>query len=404
MYKIALVGLLYDDNLGDPMMVECVEKLYNKIALKKSLSIDFNYVDLYGREDQYNKFKHNNKKNYITFPYRIAKKITKKSSEKTYLYFERELYKKDSNQEKRIEEYYYKKLQDIDLIVVVGGALIKYRYSRDFHNPLSTLIKIAEKLNIMVTFNSVGIESGYDESYNTCKLVKKFLNSENVKQITTRDDFTTLKKYVFNQQTIIEKTADSAVWYKELFNVKELNTEKVLGIGVISPEKYNQYSEDNRSQSYIKLIYDFVNLLVEKKVKFRLFTNGHDMDQVFLEEIAKNLNLDNSYICKRPAHYSEIVENMNSFHTIVASRLHACILGYSLDLPVIGLDWNGKLKFFGKAINYPERFLIPSEISSDELFDLTKNIGGKRYEPSFRKTYRETQIKSIERTFDFISK
>src|SRR5690606_4279719 len=127
------------------------------------------------------------------------------------------------------------------------------------------------------------------------KLIKSFLNSPVVKQITTRDDFKSLEKYVDNKDTIIGKTADSATWYKELFSIKEFEGKKVLGVGVISPEKFNQYSDDKQNKSYEKLITGFISTLLENKVKFKLFTNGHHMDQLFLEELVSKFNLSDSY-------------------------------------------------------------------------------------------------------------
>lgn len=401
MYKVALVGLLYDDNLGDPLMVDCVERLYKKNAEKESKDINFDYIDLYGRKNQYDKLERTEKRSNLILPYTVAKKVTRKRAEKAYLFFERKLYEIDNNQEARIEKYYYEKLKNMNLIVVVGGALIKYRFSRDFQNPLSTLIKVAENLNINVVFNSIGIENGYDESFSTCKLIKKFLNSPVVKQITTRDDIESLEKYVDNNSIFIGKTADSATWYKELFDIEEFKGEKVLGVGVISPVKFNQYSEDNKSKNYENLIFDFIDLLLKNNVKFKLFTNGHHMDQKFLETIVSKYKLDESFVIAKPTHHSEIVVAMNSFHSIIASRLHACILGYSLNLPVVGIDWNGKLSYFGETINYPERFLKPDEISSSKLYELVEEIKYKEYDEIYRNKYRMSQIKSIEKTFDF---
>ena len=403
-YKIALVGLLYDDNLGDPLMVECVERIYKNIAKNKSVDVTFKHVDLYGKKSEDQIFKRSKIQNITTIPYRMAKKITKKHLEKMYLFFERKLYEIDKSQEQKVKNYYYENLNDCDMVVIVGGALIKFRYNRDFYNPLSTLVKVAEDLKVDVVFNSVGIENGYNESFATCKIVKSFLNSKSVKLITTRDDFETLKKYVDNEETYIGKTADSATWYKELFDIKESKNKKVLGISVISPEKFDQYTDDNKSEQYVELITSFIKLLLEKNVKFQLFTNGHFMDQRFLESLAAELQLDSSYITKRPEKYSEIVENMLSYHTIIASRLHSCILGYSLDLPVLGIDWNNKLLFFGQEIKQPERFFKPDEVSPLDLYDKVMEIKHEKYEPIIRGNYRDTQIKSIERTFEILSR
>ncbi|MCM6879962.1 hypothetical protein NE255_14155 [Enterococcus faecium] len=77
---------------------------------------------------------------------------------------------------------------------------------------------VAESLDKKVIFNSVGIENSYDLSYESCKMVKRYLNSKSVVAISTRDDFETLNRYLNDQHSkMIALTSDFAVFTNEIF-------------------------------------------------------------------------------------------------------------------------------------------------------------------------------------------
>ena len=86
-----------------------------------------------------------------------------------------------------------KAISQADLVVFGGAPVFNYKY-QNFYERTAVTIEIAQKYNKPVIFSAIGIES-YDEKSKKCQRLKAALNSECVKQITTRDGLERLEKY-----------------------------------------------------------------------------------------------------------------------------------------------------------------------------------------------------------------
>jgi polysaccharide pyruvyl transferase WcaK-like protein len=405
MKKVALVGLFFDKNLGDPLMVECVEYFYNKIATEKGVSIDLKYVDLFGRKSDSEFIQ-------IQTPSLLDKakvsslrgigKVSRRFFPKFDGLIQNYRFQIDPNGHQRLKTYFYNQLADTDLVVIVGGALVKFRLIRDFHNPIHTLIEVANELGVNVFFNAVGIENGYDLSHPSCHIVEDYLNYKNIKMITTRDDMETLEKYVKESDAIIAKSSDTATWCDEVFGIEPDYSTEVIGIGVIEPARFVQYEQGITEEYYEEWMCSIVRQIDNRGYKWKLFTNGNHPDYDFACKVARRLGFEDDVIVPRPINYEELVNTINSFKVVVASRLHACIIAYGFDKPIVGIDWNDKVLFFGDAIGVPERFFKPKDKSPEEAVEIIESIIDSEYNQEFRTTYRNSVIHYIEKSFDFI--
>lgn len=406
MKTIALLGLYYDNNLGDPLIFECVEYMYRKFTLKKNIELNFQYIDLFGRTspEELTVCKGQGfMKKQMGFAFKIIKIIINKISPQTLEFLHDIQFKIAYKNRKQLQLYFTNKLKGCDMLVIVGGALVKYRIIRDLHNPMYTLTKIAEDLKIPMYFNAVGIENGYNINLYGCKTVKKYLNSCNVKKITTRDDIETLYKYIDNSNIIVNKSADTAVWCDEIFHVKSNDTSCTIGVGVIEPARFVQYEQGITEEFYENWIFELLQLMDENHMEWMLFTNGHKGDYEFALKTMKRMNLSKDRLIIRPKDYRELIGTINSFKIVVASRLHACIIAYSLNKLIIGIDWNDKLMFFGKDIELSKNFFKPSEKTPAEAINLIEAAMSFQYDPKLRNEYRESVLKSIEQSLEFIS-
>ncbi|WP_010677040.1 polysaccharide pyruvyl transferase family protein [Bacillus timonensis] len=409
MKTIALVGLFYDKNLGDPLMVECVEYFYNKIAKEKGIPIKFKYVDLFGRKSA-NEYEFTQFQNpgildrTNVFLLRASGKLIRPFFPKLDEQIKNIKFQINPNEKQRLNNYFKSMLRDTDLVVIVGGALVKYRLIRDFHNPMHTLVEAANHLNINVFFNAVGIENGFDLTHPSCKIVKEYLNYPNIKMISTRDDIDTLKKYVGNSNdVIIGKSSDTAIWCDKVFGFEPDYSSEEIGIGVIDPVRFVQYNQGITEGFYEDWICSIISQLDRQGHKWKLFSNGHIPDFEFACKIAEKMGFSRDVVIERPVNYKELVETINSFKMIVASRLHACIIAYGFDKPIVGIDWNDKVLFFGDALGVPERFFKPKDKTPEEVVQIIESSLDSKYDQKYRMDYRRTVLKYLEKSFDFIN-
>ena len=74
-----------------------------------------------------------------------------------------------------------------DAIIFAGGGLIKYK-NENIWNLVCDIVSHAEKYNVPVYFNAVGVEL-YDENDERCQALKEAVNKDIVRGISIRDDY-----------------------------------------------------------------------------------------------------------------------------------------------------------------------------------------------------------------------
>lgn len=379
MYKIILAGLINDKNLGDKIIFESVKFLLTE-QLEDNNYIEYKYLDLA-------EFNSKNKTRPV-----IIRKL-----KGAFNRIRRFVIKPNSN--KLIQEYcnYYRsQIKDAALIIFVGGGMIKFSTQRNWLY-LSGIISLSEEFNIPVVLNAVGVE-GFDNNSYKCLLLKKALNSSVVKFVTTRDDIFILNNhYLKNNNSIItKKVADPAVYASDVYKIKKNASSDVVGIGLIRGDIFKEYGINLSKAEVIELYSGLLLELDQRKIKWELFTNGLPTDfelaQEILSKIKKSEDLVNIQI---PNSAKNLVEIISKYQGVIAARLHACIISYSLNIPVVGLVWNNKLSFFGKNIGHPERFITYEKFNKSYIIDKMENAINEGYDEGIMREYKNTVRDSI---------
>ncbi len=175
-YRILLLTNCYSDNCGDQVIEACDISLIS--AAMKNLGL--------------------NEANYkiLSLDASITEKYVKTKDE-SYL--------------KKAE----KLIMESDMVLFGGAPLFNYQY-QIFYERTAVTLEIANKHQKPVIFSAIGIES-YDENNPKCQRLKKTLNFDCVKQITTRDGFDELKQYKANPKMLIDRVSDPAVFSAQVF-------------------------------------------------------------------------------------------------------------------------------------------------------------------------------------------
>ena len=88
-------------------------------------------------------------------------------------------------------------------MVVFGGTpVFNYLYQPIYARTART-IELAEKYGKPVIFAAVGVDR-YDEGNEKCRLLEEVINKPNVLMITTRDNFDSLEKFKYKDNTQLE--------------------------------------------------------------------------------------------------------------------------------------------------------------------------------------------------------
>lgn len=372
--RLVFVGLYNDTNLGDPIIASSTEWLFSQFTDLKERSV---HLSLFPKQSLYARIKR-----------RIKRQFSHSLSSKDY--------------ERSLFEYYKKNIKERDVIIVVGGGLIKYKY-QNFDLALINLLEAAHKRKAIIVFNSVGIE-GYDENAPRCQRLKqemlKATQNKTLIYISTRDDIYTLREKYFDNQPIIPciKVADPAVWCANAFNINRSTNNKIIGIGII---RGNIFIDNDISYTASQLFDLYIGIIKELKNRnseVRLFTNGTKADNLFAKRIQKRLKEKENIECKLilPTSSSELIHGISQFKGIIAGRLHSCIIAYSLNIPAIGLVWNDKLTLFGNNIGAKENFITHDKFSAIHIVNQLYKSMQNGYDANIALQFKQTILDSIK--------
>ena len=273
--------------------------------------------------------------------------------------------------------------------------MIKYRVQFCFAS-ICSLIDIASEYQIPVVLNSVGVE-GYDIRTFRCQQLKKALQNKNVKYISVRDDLDTLVNQYLdgNPKCICKKVADPAVWISDMLNIQKSKSEKI-GIGIGRGNLFKDYGKSMPSED----IFDFYCNLIRKLItnnKVELFTNGAIDDCEFAKKIQYKLSQEGINIALViPRNLDHLVKTIATYNCILATRLHSCILAYSLDVPAIGFVWNDKLKLWGENIQAEDFFIDVENMKVGYVLGLLDKLKKYHYDLKNKEQFKNSIKDSID--------
>ncbi|MFI3260174.1 MAG: polysaccharide pyruvyl transferase family protein [bacterium] len=294
-----------------------------------------------------------------------------------------DIYKHKNDTEKR-NKYYKKVVKDSSAVVFPGGGI----NSLKFNQLIKELIDTCEEENVNFYFNAIGLLKINPNEENV-ELLKELFNTDCVKQITTRGDFTCLQSYAPDKR--ISNISDPGIFASETYNVKKDKKSEVIGLGLIRPEIFEANKNSQSVETIFKMYKDLINVMIEKKVEFKLFCNGMKKDYEFGLEVLNELNLDvDKYMADLPKSSIELVECISQFKGIIAARMHANIIATSLDVPTVGLVWNDKMNLFAAMIDRKEFYL-----SEKDLMDANKIYN--KLQSSIKKSYDKKKIDSLKK-------
>lgn len=259
-----------------------------------------------------------------------------------------------------------------DLIVFDGGGIIKFKREK-FYFYIAHILEKAQERNIPVYFSGVGVE-GYDETDERCQMLKKALRYPCVKGISVRDDLDTLKTcYLEGLDTPCYQVCDPAVYTQTVYDISKSADSNIIGLGIVRHRIFEDHDFPQITREFqLDMWCSLIRELESRGYGWKLFVNGLKSDFDFalevLDAMGKSAEKDR-YLVPRPTESRELVETIASFRGVVACRMHANIIAYSLGIPSVGLVWNDKLTFWGKSIGYPERFLTTEHFTAKEIAD-----------------------------------
>ena len=272
-----------------------------------------------------------------------------------------------------------------DVVVFGGAPLFNFRY-QPFYERTALTLELAHKHQVPVVFSAIGIE-GYDEDDERCQRLKTALALPCVTQITTRDNFEALERFVEGTDTPIAKVADPAVLTDLVFR-KFLAPRRAgtVGVFVIREHAFRDNGIDFTKEQAAELWVGIIRELEARSLDYELITSGHFSDEAFMELLITDYGIPASKCAFNMNAPEDLVAKISSYDAIISCRLHPSIIAFATNTPAVGLTWNEKVPHFYGAIGYPQRALTVEQATAATLVDLVETAmqEGVRHRSDYR--------------------
>ena len=397
MKKIAIIGVYKDNNLGDPLVFDCNKYMIEKAA---GYQIEIEYFDFMARRDI---------KPFITSKNTPFEKgfEAKPSSSHILQIIKKIIGKKNVTalsqklrwvkNRRRLESYYEKAFEHADLALIAGAGTIKWGIRRDYSRYYGLVEKYATKFKIPIVVSSAGVEDAFDGKDSRCIRFSKVLSSDSFKIVTTRDNVAELRKYILNPRTDVARVSDFGIFASETYNITRNATSDCIGIGIIASSRFTENGKGISADQYKQTIFDIVRQLEKKGKKWKFFTNGGLEDSMLALEFCDQLNVEPTSRLIVPTSPRELVNTISLFQGIITSRLHSCIVAYSLDVPFIVISWNDKVAFFAKYAGCPDRVVTMKNLSSSNILDLLQKAMIQGFDETIKENNRKVATEYAKR-------
>lgn len=386
MKKVAVVGLYAIQNAGDNILCEATQYLIKK-AKPGTKIVE---VDVNPRVSAYT--------GLSKIPFLISKVLIKISG---YLFSY-----ENHSRFRYIYEYFMwwlkvnhrfkKQFKNVDAIVFAGGGFLKFR-TQGLNYYVEQIVKIAAKNNIPVMMNGVGIE-GYDEDDIRCQRLKKAINNDCMKIITTRDDVDILQNnYIVNPNIQTSRVGDPALWVPECYAVTRKPHNNKIGVNIIRGKVFQAYGNTLSELQLLNFYRALIEGIEERGWDWVLFSNGMKADQKFGRKLLNALKYyPDDKLLNAPKDTVEFLDLIRSFKCVFGARLHACITAYALDVPVVGLIWSEKLQMFSEIIGKPQNFFKEEHLHVEQMLDAIEKSFDDEYDLEIRNNLRELTNHYVE--------
>ncbi len=262
--------------------------------------------------------------------------------------------------QKHIEE---EKILSSDLVVFAGGALFGFNY-QNFLEGIEKIVTLSKSREIPIVFSSLGVNN-VASCEGEVGVLKKLLCFDNIKGLSVRENPSLFEEYLEGNSLKAVSVCDPAVWAGKIFSLKKSGS-KTVGINVVRGGLFKANGLEWKLKDEEEYLFNLKNLLDEKGIDYKFFTNGSVLDCNTLNHFAEKYEIPEDKLIF-PDSSKQLVEAVSSFGAVASIRLHSAIVSYSLCVPSVNLNWNENVPYFYENIGYSDRLVSIDENAAENM-------------------------------------
>lgn len=345
---IHIVGVPYSDNLGDGIIADCLRAKLRRLRGGAEVQV----IDLAGRHG-YGDVSVRGKQGILALLNRLptwARRLVAVPGILAVVL-------------RRPFWGWLKALRPGDRVVIGGGQLLQ---DQDLNFPLKILLfGIAARVKgCRVGIFSVGVSREWSTPGRL--MFQAAFRLMKLRHAAVRDPGSqeSLHRHGVVGRLPVNLALDPGLFAAETYQAV-VGTAKGVGVNLADPRELRHQNRFMSAQTdiygqHIETWGKVIRELVDQGTQVILFTNGAREDEAYLADLIARLNLrqgEGVTVLPRPKTPEMLVGHIKGLDFLMAHRLHANIVAYSLGVPSLGLGWDDKLEAFYRVSGQSKFFL-----------------------------------------------
>ena len=307
----------------------------------------------------------------------------------------------------RCSHYFRNALRDSDAVIIACGM---FNYSVQTHMyPEEIIVCQARKRHIPVLLSAMSVENVVERNSVYERLVR-ICNDPAVTMFTSRDGANGVERiksqYLKQKNLCVDFVGDPGLWSPDVYGVNRDAAHQCVGIGLLGARNFATYGDSSSDSKLKAALIDLMDGLDANGIDWVLFSNGMSGDEEYGRELLRISGRPTSKLLPRTSSSADFVRMVAGFSCVFGLRLHACIVAHSLGVPLVGVVWDDKLKFFSETMGLAEMFVggenLSGQILLDKLLYALSQKGDKRMDDT-KNLYKDKTYQSIKKFLENVA-
>ena len=263
----------------------------------------------------------------------------------------------------------WEKAVDVDLAVIGGGQLFADA-NLNFPIKIANAARILSQKKTPTVVYAVGVSSNWSKQ--GADLFQS-LQKTDLRMIGVRDDGSAESwRDQMPENLKPEITYDPGLLAASCYGEVAAKP-KLVGLCITDFGTLTHHADGNvagQLTGAVEFYAGIVSASIASGYSVALFSNGAAEDAALLQKVVNDPSirgLEDVIVPKQPTTPRELAHVIAGCSAVIAHRLHACIVAYSYQRPVVGLGWDSKLQSFFTLANMPTSFSDAPNLDAAEI-------------------------------------
>lgn len=383
--KIVQFGLCYSPNVGDGIISDCLAHACGKLYP----GCEFVTVDLSGRHG-FGQATVRNRASALRVLRALPRAVRR-----------RVVVNRLNAMLDRVEPDWLAAIEGADLAILGGGQILSDA-DLNFCVKIARAARVIHSRQVPVVIHAAGVSRNW--SPRGSALFHEVFQAD-LRAVGLRDapSLSAWGDQVHNALPAPRLTRDPGLLAAGCYGPRGPSTGR-MGLCVTTPEILSYHADGavaGVGRRGVAFFADVAIALIQSGERVMLFCNGAHEDRAAVQQLAALPEIEKHIangaidIATAPETPADLAAIISGCRAVVAHRLHACIVAYAYEIPIVGLGWDSKVSSFFASVQNDRFFVGAADADAGSVARLTLEAVQRGIDPAQHAIATDETLKAV---------